>query len=125
MVRKAGASLVVRIPDDSGPRSELGGQESVVDAKPIAAIAVPGKFAALGMALPPQIAKADRRKLVQVMGRRVDRAGLIEIARNRANVGLRGCDAAPLGQPWCASHRSGHDDAKALFEAHRHVGGAR
>ena len=32
-----------------------------------------------------------------------------------------GGEAAPLGQPWRASHRGGHDDAKALFEAHRHV----
>ena len=32
-----------------------------------------------------------------------------------------GGNAPPLGQSWRASHRSGHDDAKALFEAHRHV----
>src|SRR5438874_13815561 len=34
---------------------------------------------------------------------------------------LMGGEAAPLGQPWRASHRGGHDDAEALFEAHRHV----
>src|SRR5437868_1141664 len=34
---------------------------------------------------------------------------------------LMGGEAAPLGQPWRASHRGGHDDAKALFQAHRHV----
>ena len=30
-----------------------------------------------------------------------------------------GREAAALGQPWRASHRGGHDHAKALFEAHR------
>jgi hypothetical protein len=30
-------------------------------------------------------------------------------------------EAASLSQPWRASHRGGHDDAKALFEAHRHI----
>src|SRR5215831_11279463 len=34
---------------------------------------------------------------------------------------LTGGEAAPLDQPWRASHRSGHDDAKALLQAHRHV----
>src|SRR5437868_842403 len=38
--------------------------------------------------------------------------------RDRA---LTGGEAAPLDQPWRASHRSGHDDAKALLQAHRHV----
>jgi hypothetical protein len=32
-----------------------------------------------------------------------------------------GGEAAPLGQPWRASHRGGHDDAKALLQAHRNV----
>ena len=32
-----------------------------------------------------------------------------------------GGEAAPLGEPWRASHRGGHDDAKALFEPHRHI----
>ena len=30
-------------------------------------------------------------------------------------VALTGGEAAPLDQPWRASHRSGHDDAKALL----------
>jgi len=38
--------------------------------------------------------------------------------RDRA---LTGGEAAPLDEPWRASHRSGHDDAKALLQAHRHV----
>src|SRR5205814_4160566 len=38
--------------------------------------------------------------------------------RDRA---LTGGEAAPLDEPWRASHRSGHDDAKALLQAHRHL----
>src|SRR5436190_19021919 len=38
--------------------------------------------------------------------------------RDRA---LTGGEAASLDQSWRASHRSGHDDAKALLQAHRHV----
>src|SRR5215469_1011461 len=45
-------------------------------------------------------------------------ATLPRCARDRA---LTGGEAAPLDQPRRASHRSGHDDAKALLQAHRHV----
>src|SRR5205085_2539787 len=38
--------------------------------------------------------------------------------RDRA---LTGGEAAPLDEPWRASHRRGHDDAKALLQPHRHV----
>src|SRR5215831_19079263 len=45
-------------------------------------------------------------------------ATLPRCTRDRA---LTGGEAAPLNQPWRASHRSGHDDAKALLQAYRHV----
>src|SRR5271169_4223041 len=45
-------------------------------------------------------------------------ATLPRCTRDRASTGG---EAAPLDQPWCASHRSGHDDAKALLQAHRHI----
>src|SRR3954452_11247951 len=45
-------------------------------------------------------------------------ATLLRCTRDGA---LTGGEAAPLGQPWRTSHRSGHDDAKALLQAHRHL----
>ena len=45
-------------------------------------------------------------------------ATLPQYTRDRA---LTGGEAAPLDQPGRASHRSGHDDAKALLQAHRHL----
>src|ERR1700726_1846956 len=48
-------------------------------------------------------------------------AVIATLPRRTRDRALTGGEAAPLDQPWRASHRSGHDDAKALLQAHRHV----
>jgi hypothetical protein len=50
----------------------------VVDAKAVAAGAVPRKLPPVGVAPAPQIAKPDLFQLVHKMRRRVDRAGLVD-----------------------------------------------
>src|SRR5260370_782267 len=54
-------------------------------------------------------------------GRPLSDTVIATLPRCTSDRALTGGEAAPLDQPWRASHRSGHDDAKALFQAHRHV----
>ena len=54
-------------------------------------------------------------------GRPLSDAVIATLPRCTRDRALTGGEAAPLDQPWRASHRSGHDDAKALLQAHRHV----
>src|SRR6516162_9127535 len=54
-------------------------------------------------------------------GRPLSDAVIATLPRCTRDRALTGGEAAPLDQPWRASHRTGHDDAKALLQAHRHV----
>ena len=54
-------------------------------------------------------------------GRTPSNAAIATLPRYTRDRALAGGEAAPLDQPGRASHRSGHDDAKALLQAHRHV----
>jgi hypothetical protein len=51
----------------------------MVDAEAIAAVAVPGIFAPIRIAMPPQIPEADRLHAVHEVRRRVDGPGLVDI----------------------------------------------
>src|SRR5829696_2822636 len=79
MVGEAGQPLVVRIADCPGASGQSRRQECVVDAKAVAARAVPGKLATIGISPAPQVAKPDRLDLVEKMRRRIDCARLVDI----------------------------------------------
>src|SRR5204863_249462 len=83
-------TLLVHIADRTGASGQGRRQKGVVDAEPVAARAVPGKFAALGIAPPPHIAEPDRLDRIQVMRRRVDRSRLVDIGAAGIEIGDRG-----------------------------------
>jgi hypothetical protein len=69
----------MRIANNAGTRGEARRQERMVDAKPVAAMAVPGELPPIRIAMPPQVAETDRIHAVHETRGHIDRPRLVDV----------------------------------------------
>src|SRR4051812_1734131 len=86
MIRQSRETFLVRIPHRSRARRQARRKERVIDAKAVAAVAVPRGFARIRITMSPQVAEADPVQADHEIRRRVQRPEFIDIGAARVEV---------------------------------------